>query len=40
MTLGGDAISWKSKQQNDVTTSTTEVEYVVLAMMTRNLEVP
>ena len=35
--LGGGPISWKSKQQDHVTCSTTEAEYVALAVVTREI---
>ena len=35
--LGGGAISWKSKQQDHVTTSTMEAEYVALSMVAREI---
>ena len=35
--LGGGMISWKSKQQDYVTTSTTEAEYVALSLVAREI---
>ena len=35
--LGGGPISWKSKQQNHVTASTTEAEYVALSIVTKEI---
>jgi hypothetical protein len=35
--LGSDPICWKSKQQDHVTTSTTEAEYVALSVVTKEI---